>query len=842
MADKIDIDKLAEYKKLLDAKTITQKEFNKYQKQYADQIKGITEDIEKVTIATLSLKQAEADLAEMFGDTLGAYEANAAALKQAEELYDSIIDSTKELTAEQIEQIELNYGNEEALVAEIAAMKAKKKAIDDLGPAYKKALKTSKPFFEDTAVKLGLLSKKGNKFAKTLGTMFNQAGEKGGMKGLFAGFAEAFNPLTAGISIISKVIEQTIAMMFAVDNAGSAFTKTTGFARKYDDVIADTNQRMRQFGITADDAQKAIVNLRQSLSQFDTLGATTRDNLIDLVSGLEKIGVSGADSSQMINSLNKSFDVSIDKATELTRDMAMSGEALGKTSSQMVKDYNKTLGTLAVYGTKSVKIFKDIAAMASAAGVEVNDMMGIANKFDTFADSAKTAAKMNAILGTSFSGNNLMMMDHDKRIQHVISGIQKTGVAFKNLDKFTQQAIATQLGFKDLDKARKILGMNATEYRRLQREQAKENKEQAAFNERIKAAVPILQELKLIMADFAVNMQEHLPTIRKYVMGFGDMIKAITPMGLLFTGLSSAFVGLIFNTVGLIGKIKLVEKFGGSAIKGLSKSIATGLENVSNAAAKSSPKLGALSISMGGIAAAIAAAGLAISGIVLSFAFLFKTLIDGTIALSKSDAGFTDVAKSMVLFGGAIFGVSKMVDKLAYSAAKLSATPAGLAMAGLLAGVGGLAMGIGAAMGSFNSTDATPKMNTKQLIRSAETIKGLSEDLRMLTEKRGELEQTFASIGNGLESASNKLTADIQSTIANVAVITTGHASGEMTNYTTTLVAGMGLGKLIDAINPSADSKGSGLQKGKAVNIQLDGPATTALLSGQQAKGHVSTN
>lgn len=255
--------------------------------------------------------------------------------------------------------------------------------------------------------------------------MFNQAGQKGGMKGLFAGFAEAFNPLNVGISIISKVIEQTIAMMFAVDNAGSAFTKTTGFARKYDGVIADTNQRMRQFGVTADDAQKAIADLRQNLSQFDTLGASTRDNLIDLVSGLEQIGVSGADSSGMINSLNKSFDVSIDRATALTRDMAMSGEALGKTSSQMVKDYNKTLGTLAVYGTKSVKIFKDIATMAAAAGVEVDDMMGIANKFDTFADSAKTAAKMNAILGTTFSGNNLMMMDHDKRIQHVIRGIQK---------------------------------------------------------------------------------------------------------------------------------------------------------------------------------------------------------------------------------------------------------------------------------------------------------------------------------------------------------------------------------------------------------------------------------
>lgn len=383
--------------------------------------------------------------------------------------------------------------------------------------------------------------------------------------------------------------------------------------------------------------------------------------------------------------------------------------------------------------------------------------------------------------------------------------------------------------------------MNATEYRRLQKVQARENKEQETFNKRIKAAVPFMKEIKLIMADFAVNMEEHLPTIRKYVMGFGDMIKTISPLGLLVSGLSSAFVGLLINTAGIVGKIKLVEKFGGSAIKGLSKSIAVGLENVSNAAAKSSPKLGALSISMGGIAAAIAAAGLSISGIVLSFAFLFKTLIDGTIALSQSGAGFKEVAYSMGIFGGAIFGVSKMVDKLAIAAAKLSATPAGLAMAGLLAGVGGLAMGIGAAMGAFNNTDATPKMNTKQLIKSAETIKGLSADLRALTESRGELEQTFASIGDGLEAANQKLTADVQTTLANVAIITTGHASGEMTNYTASFVAGMGINKLIDAINPSGNSKKGGLD-GDVVKIQLDGPATTALLSGQQAKVHTNPN
>jgi superoxide dismutase len=158
VAKQIDIDKLAEAKEALDGTAESQEAFNKLVKEYVKQQKEATEETEKATIATVSLAQAEAELAEMFGDTLGAYEANNEALRQAKELLEAAVSSTTELTEAQIEQIEAEYGNTEALKEAIEAMEAKKKAIDDLGPAYKKALKTSKPFFEDTATKLGLLS------------------------------------------------------------------------------------------------------------------------------------------------------------------------------------------------------------------------------------------------------------------------------------------------------------------------------------------------------------------------------------------------------------------------------------------------------------------------------------------------------------------------------------------------------------------------------------------------------------------------------------------------------------------------------------------------------------
>lgn len=92
-------------------------------------MKELNQKKEESTLLDVRLAQSQAELAEMFGDSLSAYEANNKALEIAQELYDASIDSTKQLTEAQREQIEANYGSEEALKAEIQTMKAKKRRL-----------------------------------------------------------------------------------------------------------------------------------------------------------------------------------------------------------------------------------------------------------------------------------------------------------------------------------------------------------------------------------------------------------------------------------------------------------------------------------------------------------------------------------------------------------------------------------------------------------------------------------------------------------------------------------------------------------------------------------------
>ncbi len=627
--------------------------------------------------------------------------------------------------------------------------------------------------------------------------------------------------------------------MFAVDKAGAAFTKTTGFSRDFDGAIASTNDRLRQFGVSAEDASKATVSLRKSLSNFTVLSGQTQQGLIDVVSSLNEIGVSTDDSSQTILSLTKSFDMSATAAGNMTREIAMSGDALGKTASQITKDYNKTLSVLAVYGAKSVKIFKAIAAQSAAAGVEVDTMMGIANKFDTFADSAKTAAKMNAILGTSFSGNNIMMMDHDKRIEHVIKGIQRTGVAFKNLDKFTQQAIANQLDIKNLDEARRMLGGNVAEYKRLQKEQARIAKNEEALQERMKDGMDILEQLKLIMADFAVNLEKNgmIDTIKGIVDGLGGFLiwlKDVNPWMIAGTGLLLSLGGALWNMLQMAGSIKIFGAISGKTIEGLGTSVAAAITKVGAAGTSSSVGLGSLSISMGGVAAALIAGGAAISGVILSFAFMVKVLADAVIGLHNAGVGFKAAAIGAGLFAVGIFAISKAVAAVAASSGALTAMgPIGFAMAGVVAG----ALGVATFMSQSSKSSPEP-LDSKSLVENADRITELSTKLKELSENKGELQSTFAAIGKGLEETKKSLSAEIQSTIANIALVTTGQAAGELTQGAAGAAMSRNLGKFIDTVGSYFSSQ-TETESGKVMKIQLDGKATNDLLEGRVASAHV---
>ena len=149
-----------------------------------------------------------------------------------------------------------------------------------------------------------------------------------------------------------------------------------------------------------------------------------------------------------------------EEGVRVTKELAMMGRQLGHDLSSNNKRFSSSTYQLAVYGDRSQEVFKGLAAAAKVAGVEMNKLLGLAGKFDTFASAADTTGKLNAILGTQMSAVDLLRQSEEQRIETLISNMQAQGRSFKDMDRFTQKAIAAAAGIDDLAEAQRIFGMD----------------------------------------------------------------------------------------------------------------------------------------------------------------------------------------------------------------------------------------------------------------------------------------------------------------------------------------------------------------------------------------------
>ena len=233
--------------------------------------------------------------------------------------------------------------------------------------------------------------------------------------------------------------------------------------------------------------------------------------------------------------------------------------------------------------------------------------------------------------------------------------------------------------------------------------------------------------------------------------------------------------------------------------------------------AKAAPGVAALGGSMGLVGLSMLGMGIGLALIIGSFTLLVKTLFNGVVALAEAGVGFAQAAGGAMLFAGAILATAAAIKILSAATLSLSvAGPIGLIVGGVLAAGFGLSKLL-----SSDSGGAEP-FDSKGLMDNADKITDLSTKLKELTDNKEGLQNTFAAIGAGLEIAKNSLNADIQSTLANVALITTGQAAGEMSRGGVGEAISRNLAGVVDAVGGLVTGK----EDKKKMTITLDAAAT----------------
>jgi uncharacterized membrane protein YciS (DUF1049 family) len=222
--------------------------------------------------------------------------------------------------------------------------------------------------------------------------------------------------------------------------------------------------------------------------------------------------------------------------------------------------------------------------------------------------------------------------------------MQAQGMAFKDMDRFTQKAIMQTLGLKDLNNAQKILGMDVRGFRNYQAKAAAAAAEQEEMEKKAKAAMDAMQKLKMAFANLATQL---LPLITAF-QTFAQLVLDVSEnMG---GGDTLAYIAGFLLLGKVLGPLLGIFKFFGIGFKFFT----AGTAAAGTAATAATAPIGGLAAAMGGVSLSMLGMALAIGIVMVLFIILIGTLVDAGAHGMHAGAALLLVAASVYVLSAAL--------------------------------------------------------------------------------------------------------------------------------------------------------------------------------------------
>jgi hypothetical protein len=257
-------------------------------------------------------------------------------------------------------------------------------------------------------------------------------------------------------SIASKGLGQLIGALketlFGFDSVTKQFTKATQLNETYTDSIASTYKELNLYGATLEEVSKAQMDLVQNVTEFTLASESQRNALLEVTTVLGDLGVATADTAKGVQGSMKFFGQSISGATATAMELESTAEALGVIPGEMAAQYAQMGPAMAKFGAQGIKSFKELSRIQKITGMEMQKVLNITNKFDTFEGAADQAGKLNAALGGNFVNAMDLMMATDpaERFGMIRDSILDAGLTFDDMSYYQKQFYTESLGLGDV--------------------------------------------------------------------------------------------------------------------------------------------------------------------------------------------------------------------------------------------------------------------------------------------------------------------------------------------------------------------------------------------------------
>ena len=234
-----------------------------------------------------------------------------------------------------------------------------------------------------------------------------------------SGLDDAFDDIDAGaLKAMGAALGLSALFGMQMPKFGDMFSE---FAISLDDArrsivpfttsIKDANILQNEFRKTSESTKIPITELGENVGSaagqfrmFALMTESAQANLVGFHSQMKNMGVESGTSiieSLMSDSGIKSSDDAIDIFKALTVQM----KDLGVMPQTLADDYNKLIGTFAMFGNAAGMNIAKVSFQAQKAKVDTGAITGFADNFKGYSDAGRTAQTINAIFGRKIIDN-----------------------------------------------------------------------------------------------------------------------------------------------------------------------------------------------------------------------------------------------------------------------------------------------------------------------------------------------------------------------------------------------------------------------------------------------------
>ena len=485
-------------------------------------------------------------------------------------------------------------------------------------------------------------------------SMIGKLMQPGGLNGFVDSLQRTFTASNLAVSSLTKAVEITAALVgasFALakmqDDTLVAFNKSTGAARLYGDELLDLESNMYHHGVSLEVASASYGSMVKNVKGLKDMSASSRADLAETTAVLDKFGVSADTTTQNFEFLTAAMGFSASEANDFSREMFVLAQEIGMPPAEMAQGLQEAAPAMAKFGSQSDEMYKKLAVNARAANMEVSQLLGIVEKFDTFEGAAQSVGQLNAILGGPFLNSMEMVQTTDpvERMKLLSDAANQAGASFDDMSYYERIALTEAMGLKDVSELALVMAGGFDEtvpaIKQSQAELAAIAKQSADFN-------TLSEEMGQIMRSFATTLLTWVvPSIKWFLQGLQDLNQFFG--GYLFPGLGMVAAAFLFVASAVFGLIALVGT-GLPVLVGLAAATgamapagagaAAGIGTFATALAAATPVIAGAATALGGfvpIFLAIGAGALMMgAGIMLAFggvAMVIDSVLGGVVTL-----------------------------------------------------------------------------------------------------------------------------------------------------------------------------------------------------------------